>query len=174
LYPTRLHQDGFTSVDIPSPAWVVGALVDLLGPIGSGFSPPSKSSRWLLIAYGRQFDRLYPLIDAAVESSISVAVFSDSLIPDLPVQVEIVTKLEDARDWADYIAIDLHVSSIAELAELLASQARIPPAAYVEMLVDTPLACGLGVCAVCAVVKGTGWRLACKDGPVFNMKAWLW
>jgi dihydroorotate dehydrogenase electron transfer subunit len=117
---------------------------------------------------------MFPLINAAIESGISIAAFPDSPTLNLPAQVEIVTDLEDAKDWADYIAIDVHAPNLAEIAELLAPQANIPPAAHVEVLVETSLPCGLGVCSVCAVVSTTGWKLACQDGPVFNMKSWIW
>ncbi len=174
LYPSRLHRDGFTTIDIPSPAWTIGAQVQLMGPIGRGFSPPTKSKRRLVIALGQPIDRLIPLIDAAVKSDISIAAFTDGQFPNLPAQVEIATDPADVKGWADYIAVDTHALRIAEVADFIAPQPGIPPAADVEMLLDAALACGFGVCAACAVNTGSGWRLACQDGPVFNMRGWSW
>jgi len=39
-----------------------------------------------------------------------------------------------------------------------------------EISVETPMACGTGLCQGCAVRTETGYKLACKDGPVFNTK----
>ncbi len=38
--------------------------------------------------------------------------------------------------------------------------------------VETPMACGMGLCQGCPVKKkdGTGYLLACKDGPVFDAR----
>ncbi len=39
-----------------------------------------------------------------------------------------------------------------------------------EISLEEKMACGIGVCLGCAVkVKGGGYKLACKDGPVFNI-----
>lgn len=41
-----------------------------------------------------------------------------------------------------------------------------------QVSLEEPMACGLGVCQGCAVKKkdGTGFKLVCKDGPVFDYK----
>jgi NAD(P)H-flavin reductase len=37
-------------------------------------------------------------------------------------------------------------------------------------LVVAPMPCGgLAECGVCAVTTRRGWKLACKDGPVFDL-----
>lgn len=40
-----------------------------------------------------------------------------------------------------------------------------------EVSVETPMACGTGICQGCAVkTRESRYKLACKDGPVFNTK----
>jgi dihydroorotate dehydrogenase electron transfer subunit len=40
-----------------------------------------------------------------------------------------------------------------------------------EVSVETPMACGTGICQGCAVkTRESKYKLACKDGPVFNIK----
>lgn len=40
-----------------------------------------------------------------------------------------------------------------------------------EVAIEAPMACGIGLCQGCAVKsKHYGYKLACKDGPVFNSK----
>lgn len=174
LYPSRLHDDGFTSTAIPSAVWSVGSRVDLLGPIGKGFSPPARARRWFLIALDQPIDRLLPLVETAVASDINLAVFAGSPMPDLPLQVEIAADPAGVVDWADYIAIDTTADRLAEVSKLLLPPSGMLPAAQVQTLIDVTLPCGLGVCAACAVVSGKGWKLSCQDGPVFDMRGWGW
>ena len=172
LYATEIHPDGITTVQIPSPEWRVGTRVDLLGPIGRGFSPSTRSRRWLLIALGMPLDRLLPLVSLALERDLPVVVHSDQALPDLPAQVEVAVNLEDVFDWADFIAIDAGASRLNALVEGRKSDPIIP-AAQVQALFDLPLPCGLGICSACAVRKHGSWELACQHGPVFDIKGWL-
>jgi len=39
-----------------------------------------------------------------------------------------------------------------------------------QVLVVTPMPCGgLAECGVCAFTTRRGWKMACKDGPVFDL-----
>jgi ferredoxin len=41
-----------------------------------------------------------------------------------------------------------------------------------QMLIHTPVPCGgMADCGICAVTLRSGWKLACKEGPVFDWKA---
>ena len=49
------------------------------------------------------------------------------------------------------------------------------PAIPVEISVETIMACGFGVCKGCAIpVDGNRYKMACKDGPIFDMHEILW
>jgi len=40
-----------------------------------------------------------------------------------------------------------------------------------EFSLDAYMACGIGACRGCAVKTTSGYKLACKDGPVFDMRS---
>ena len=43
-----------------------------------------------------------------------------------------------------------------------------------QALVTLPMPCGgLGECGACAVPIRRGWKLACQDGPVLDVRLWL-
>jgi NAD(P)H-flavin reductase len=174
LFPSKIHADGFTNVQIPSSSWTVGTDLDLLGPLGKGFAPPKQSQRWFLMALGRPIDRLFPLVDAAVGSDVSIVIWAEDTLPDLPVEVEVATSPEEVVHWADYLALDLEPSRISDAKKLLGIDAQRKVSPYIEVLLDTQYGCGLGVCSVCAVKFHSGWKLACQDGPVFHIKGWVW
>jgi dihydroorotate dehydrogenase electron transfer subunit len=45
----------------------------------------------------------------------------------------------------------------------------------VKALVMTPIPCGgIAECGACAVPAHRGWKLACRDGPVFNLNELAW
>ncbi|MEI6290416.1 MAG: hypothetical protein WCP19_08295, partial [Chloroflexota bacterium] len=84
--------------------------------------------------------------------------------------------------WADYLAVDTLRSQLPDLLPRLLSDPRtaalhsgppIPRAVSAQVLVRTPLPCGgIAACGVCAVhLTGSSrdYRLACKDGPVFQL-----
>lgn len=173
LFASRIDSAGFISVEIPSPAWRVGSQLDLLGPIGRGFSPAPRTRRWLIIALDKPVDRLLPLVDDAIAGDIPVVLYSEAQLPALPAQVEIATSLEDVIQWADYIALDTKSSSLSNFANMIGTGSRLHPAAQVEALIDLPLPCGLGVCSGCAVHRGGDWLLACQNGPVIDIKGWV-
>jgi NAD(P)H-flavin reductase len=42
-------------------------------------------------------------------------------------------------------------------------------------LILAPMPCaGLAECGACAVPARSGWKLACLDGPVFDLRALDW
>ena len=43
-----------------------------------------------------------------------------------------------------------------------------------QVSLETKMACGIGVCLGCACVTKRGYKMACKDGPVFNTRDILW
>jgi len=43
-----------------------------------------------------------------------------------------------------------------------------------QVSLETKMACGIGVCLGCACVTKQGYKMACKDGPVFNARDILW
>jgi hypothetical protein len=95
------------------------------------------------------------------------------LIPQhIPAEVEILSneQLEDALAWADCIVGDVRLKALSQWVGLFSGMKNSPLGRGVQLLVDTPLVCGGSTeCGVCAVHTKHGWKLACSDGPVFNL-----
>ncbi len=152
--------------------WQPGATLSLRGPLGRGFSLPAAAQNVALASLGETAARLKPLLAAALRQGASVVLVSDLILPELPPEVEVqpLSALAEVAQWADYLAIDASRESLPGLREKLGigEQAKVPFEA--QVLVVTPMPCGgLADCGVCAVTVRRGWKMACKDGPVFDL-----
>ena len=149
--------------------WQPGAILSLRGPLGKGFSLPSSARCVALVALGETSARLRSLLTNALEQDASVVLVSDLGLPELPSEVEIqpVSALAEIAQWADYLALDVPRESLLRLQEMSGIGRQVGEA---QVLVHMPMPCGgMGECGVCAVNVRRGWKLACKDGPVFDL-----
>jgi NAD(P)H-flavin reductase len=111
----------------------------------------------------------------ALEQDATVTLFCDpqpspDILRRIPSVVEIapLASLADNLSWPDYLAVDLHRESLPQLDQLL-PEGSLPFEA--QALVHTPMPChGVGECGVCAVETQHGTKLACADGPVFDLE----
>ena len=106
-----------------------------------------------------------------------MALFTDASLPWLPAALEVqpLQNIPEALAWADFLAIDIPLQSLAGLRHILGLGAgeRLPCPG--EVLIETPMPCGgLADCGACAVPGRRGWKLACKDGPVFDINEIEW
>lgn len=76
----------------------------------------------------------------------------------------------DLLTWADQICVALPPEQLAPLAEALRTVKYRWERGFASALLEVPLVCGLGACGVCAVETRKGQRLACVDGPVFDLR----
>jgi len=72
--------------------------------------------------------------------------------------------------WADQLCAALPEDQLAQLAEALRTVKYRWERGFASALLEAPLVCGLGACGVCAVETRKGQRLACVDGPVFDLR----
>ena len=79
----------------------------------------------------------------------------------------------DLVRWADCLCIaPLHPddpATYAALAEIVREVRLEPCRHFAQALVVPPMACGLGACQGCAVQTTRGTKLACTNGPVFDL-----
>jgi hypothetical protein len=169
LFPILTVQSGFVVDSPPEPNWRIGDTLNLWGPLGKGFTPPSKAHRWLLASFENPPQRLYSLIQMGLERGVAISLCADKVPDNLPPQVEWIPEIPDALAWADYLALVLPAESMRSLrARLgLSSGENLPFPA--QVLVTQPTPCGLGVCYACALKGRQSQLLACKDGPVFEL-----
>ena len=174
LFTAQVDPDGFLAAPGAPPHWGPGTRLHLRGPLGRGFDLPLTARSVALAACSATVARLLPLMRDALAQEAAVALFTDNPLPALPLDLEVhpLSALPEALSWADYLALDLPVEMLDSLGRLLGVDeftARALPAA--QALVLTPMLCGgMADCAVCAVKTGRKWKMACKDGPVFNLK----
>ena len=93
-----------------------------------------------------------------------------SLIQNVAAVAAVRQLSDDTIRWADVLACALPLEQLT----LVAQRMRATPLNWTDgmaqALVLPPPACHVGVCGVCAVPTRQGYRLACVDGPVFDLK----
>jgi NAD(P)H-flavin reductase len=177
LFAAETSPVGFLAVSpLPRP-WEPGACLQLRGPLGRGFALPSATRRLALAALGETAVRLIPLLRTALAGGASLALFTDLPLPSLPADVEIspLSTLPEALSWADFLALDVPLQALSRLEGVLGIPAGghpLPCPAQALVLADMPCA-GSGECGACAVLVGRKWKLACTDGPVFDLRELL-
>ncbi|MDD5591411.1 MAG: dihydroorotate dehydrogenase electron transfer subunit [Dehalococcoidales bacterium] len=168
--------------------------IDLLGPLGNGFTIYTESRQILLIAGGMGIVPLVYLADIALkhEKRVTLLVGARSaaqLLPEelLPRGVTLVTATEDGtQGYQGYVSELLpdHADSADQIF------ACGPTAMYREMVqrkrglglegkpiqisLEMRMGCGLGVCYACTVRTRSGLKQVCQDGPVFELDGIIW
>ena len=166
------------------------------GPLGHGYSLRGAGQNLLLVGGGIGIAPLLWLADEAVAKGKSVVlvdgaakadgVFPASLIPS---EVEVVVTTEDGSmgrqgrvtdvfpeyyAWADQVFTCGPNPMFAALADVLRREEgsqRTRRRKPVQALLESPMACGTGICYGCAVMDRRGEpRLVCKDGPRFELR----
>jgi NAD(P)H-flavin reductase len=164
--------DGMFALTIAPPipnGWQPGDELFLRGPLGKGFKLPVSVLSLALAGLGESISRLLPLAYEVINSGGEVALFTDASLPRLPTQVEAnpLDALPDALSWADFLALDGPPEVLSGLGELVKRKIKCPA----QILVYIPMPCGgMADCGVCAVGSNKGkYKLACVDGPVFDL-----
>ena len=166
-----------------------GSQLDVLAPLGHGWSIRPTVSNLLLVSEGTGIASLMYLAQAALEQELSVTlvaayeneqeVYPPALLPP-EVEYHIVTKdgstgqqgdilsvLGIYLPWAD--AACLCVAQETSVA-LYAHFERLRLKHFAQATLLRPLVCGNGVCLTCSVETRSGSRLVCRDGPVFDLR----
>jgi dihydroorotate dehydrogenase electron transfer subunit len=172
-----------------------GGNVSLIGPLGHGFGLPATARRLLLVASSAHLGALLPLTTQKPKGSESPG-FSVAMLLSAPtaadlypiqllpptLEIHVVTAdgssghrgstldlFPDLARWADCICIAEDPAIYPRLAELVREVRVAPGRGFAQALVTPPMACGVGACQGCAVPVAHGTRLACTDGPVFDL-----
>jgi hypothetical protein len=166
------NQGFLASPPLPD-SWRPGTTLTLYGPLGRGFLLPADVQRLALIALGDTNARLLPLATSYLHNNVSVALFSDAPVPNLPHSMEAypLDDLPESASWADCMAFDVPLESLERLAGLVDSFPE-PATSRSQVLIKASMPCGsLGDCGACAVKVGRSWKFSCRDGPVFRLEA---
>lgn len=168
-----------------------GDVVDLLGPLGNGFSIQSTARSLLLVAGGIGVAPLVFLAEEALNTGHGVTLLIGSrcasgLYPGslLPPKARLVTATEDGSEGLRGMVVD-HIGDYAGQAEQVFACG--PVAMYrsmmqkesltgkpVQISLEVMMGCGLGACYGCATRTRKGTRMVCHDGPVFELGDVVW
>jgi hypothetical protein len=114
------------------------------------------------------------LIPIALRQNAEVVLISDFAVTDLPeiVEVQPLKAMLEILTWADYAALDVDRGTLGQLREMLGEGWQVWMKCEAQVLIRAPMPCGaLAECGVCAVILRHEWKMACRDGPVFDLKA---
>lgn len=173
----------------PGAALQAGARVDLIGPLGRGFEVPDVTRRLLLVASIAHLPVLLPLTNQKPGLSTALLLSASTAAELYPVQmlppaleVHVVTTdgsaghrgatldlFPDLVRWADCACIAADPAIYPALAEIVRELRMGPAHRFAQALVAPPMVCGVGACQGCAVPVAGGTKLACTDGPVFDL-----
>lgn len=167
-----------------------GATLDMIGPLGHGWTVEPAVRNVALLGAADLAAPLFGLAHTAAKRNISITMLlgtddhHSAPAPFLlPAAAEYnVTHAAKAADaalsllddqllrWADLLAIALpreHWSAVAQRVRSIRLQWNRN---FVQVAILPPLACQVGVCGVCGIETRQSTKLACTDGPVFDLR----
>ena len=161
-----------------------GDELDIIGPLGKGFTVHRSSRNLLLVGSGWGLSPLVALADQQTAAGRNVVLLAGAataaqLYPPalLAPEVELAVATEDGSAGRRGTVLDLveeywswadesyACGSAAMYGSLAALTAGMWPRKPVQVLAEMPMACGVGACYACTMETRKGPRLACKDGP---------
>jgi NAD(P)H-flavin reductase len=158
-----------------------GQVIGLLGPIGKPIQLRDAVRTLLLIAYDSAPISLLMLAEEALERRVSVTLLLLGAaraypLEALPPEIEIVRGDEKGQFSPDYLKWADQVIAVAPDAErysalfeaAVRARTEIAPN-FLSVIYQLPMPCGVGACSACAVRCKGSERLACVDGPVFDL-----
>lgn len=165
-----------------------GAAVNLIGPLGQGFSLAAQRRNLLLLATPDRAPALLPLIDPLLDRGgrITLVLQTDGkaenpLLPLLPIAVEVrlaktesewQRQLQETIAWSDQICAALPMTTFQPLADAIRRHRFRLESGFAQVLVEADLVCGIGACLACVVpTPDGGYTRACVHGPVFDLTA---
>ena len=171
----------------------VGEKIDLLGPLGNGFSVNSDSHNLLLVAGGIGIAPLCFLAQEATSQERSVTLLlgastASQLYPSnlLPAEVKLVTATEDGTAGKKGMVTDflpdltngadqVFACGPVPMYQTIAKQSsQLLERKLVQVSLEARMGCGVSICYGCTVRTKNGLKQVCKDGPVFNLKDIIW
>jgi dihydroorotate dehydrogenase electron transfer subunit len=165
-----------------------GEKLDLLGPLGNGFSVQPATKKLLLAAGGIGIAPLVFLAQKALEDGRFIKLIlgtrtKDGLYPVelLPQGIETLVNTEDGSagekgkvtdalpgyvDWADQIYA---CGPLAMYQSIAKQRGKWKSKTPVQVSLEVRIGCGIGACFGCSIKTKNGMKRVCRDGPVFNL-----
>jgi dihydroorotate dehydrogenase electron transfer subunit len=175
---------------MPGDRWLgeleAGATINLLGPLGRGFTLQPLSRNLLLLADFAHAPLLLASIDPMLNRGGQVTLLLrtvdkelNELRTRLPIPVELrlaatedewQQQLAETIRWADQICAVLPTPSYTALAVTTRNIRFRLDANFAQVFVHADLACGVGACLACVTPLHDGsYTRVCIHGPVFDL-----
>jgi dihydroorotate dehydrogenase electron transfer subunit len=168
-----------------------GDSLDLLGPLGNGYTVYPDAKNLLLVAGGIGIAPLVFLAQKASGLGCSITLLlgartAAELYPKnlLPAKLKLITATEDGEKGHKGMITDLLPDYINWADQVFAcgplpmyqAMARMPQLRNkpVQISLEVRMGCGLGICYGCTIKTRNGLKQVCKDGPVFELNDILW
>lgn len=168
-----------------------GDFVDLVGPLGNGFSIAPTAESLLLVGGGMGVAPLTFLAEVAVRLGKVVTLLSGAqtaslLCPrsHLPREVTAVSVTEDGSEGRKGVVTDVVSEFILQTDQVFAcgpipmyrsmSSLGFLNSRSVQVSLEVMMACGVGACYGCTVKTRIGQQQVCRDGPVFQLADIVW
>ncbi len=180
--------------------WSQGEPVDMVGPLGRGYTLPAQLRTVVMIAGGLGIASLFGLAEAVLrrerrrevwvyiggESKRDILMKSE--LEDMGARVEVTTEdgsmgkmgLVTHRFEAEGLRLTKNGNTAVYACgpvEMLARVATITQRVSLrcQVSLETRMACGMGSCLGCAVrTRDRGYQMVCKEGPVFDVTEIDW
>jgi len=171
----------------------IGDKIDILGPLGNGFSINSGTKRLLLVAGGIGIAPIVFLAKEAIRRELSVTLLlgaqtKDCLYPQdlLSDDIELVIATDDGTSGRKGMVSELLPKFSNRCDQVFACG---PSAMYrhihnnnenflkgnpAQISLEMRMGCGFGVCYGCTIKTKNGLNQVCQDGPVFDLDDILW
>jgi dihydroorotate dehydrogenase electron transfer subunit len=176
-----------------------GETVEVLGPLGNGFTIQSGSRNLLLVAGGTGIAPLYFLAEQALKLEYNVKLlrgasgeyktsvernpiqhYPEELLPP-ELERETITSSPDGQKdmvtdllpkstgWADQVFACGPLPMYKAMAQMPELQDK-----SVQVSLEIRMGCGMGTCYACTIRTRKGLKQVCKDGPVFELNDIIW
>lgn len=171
--------------------------IDLLGPLGNGFTIPKKSSTSILVAGGMGVAPLVALAEvlakgkgnrvyAIIGARNKKRVLCEEDFKEIGIKPIITT--DDGSYGKKALATEMLDELFSRIGILLSTVFSCGPEQMLKRVghivrkrgfecyasLEENIACGVGACLGCAVKTKSGYKSVCKDGPVFNLNELIW
>ena len=168
-----------------------GDCLDLVGPLGNGFTIEPDSHRLLLVAGGLGLAPLLFLATKGLDDGCSVVLLMGArnaslLYPlsSLSSRITCITTTEDGSAGVKGMVTGL-IAECADQADQVFACGPISmyrsmacdgglKAGRVQISLEVVMGCGVGACYGCTIKTLKGLQQVCQDGPVFELDEVVW
>ena len=171
----------------------VDSYLNVIFPLGNGFSLPTSAEKVLLVGGGCGVAPLLHLAQVLNENSNDISILLGARsaadlveLDQYEIYGKLLTTTEDGTHGekgfvTDHPLFDKELNHFTRIyscgpepmMKAVAAKARLR-AVTCEVSLENTMACGFGVCLCCVTETTLGHKCVCTDGPVFNINQLKW